>query len=87
MKSTIEIKKGTLIKCKGFDISIGTHDTSDIAIISHSSGDFAKFADIRKGGRLAKIKRKFKLWLCSQDDFCFSFMPNDITLQLIQMLK
>ena len=86
MKSTIEIKPVTLIKAKGFDISIGK-ELHQVAIISHSSGDFAKFADIRKGGRLAKIKRKFKLWLSSSEIFCFEFMTTDRTLELIQMLK
>jgi len=87
MKNTIEIKPKTLIRCKGFDVSIGTYSTSDVAIISHSSGEFAKFKDIRKGGRLAKIKRKFKLWINSGDSFCFQFMPTTTTLELIQMLK
>jgi hypothetical protein len=84
---TLKIEKATLIPCKGFMISIGTHSTSEIAIISKTTGEFAHFKDIRKGGRLAKIKRKFKAHLCSTIDLCFSGMSDSDTFDLITMLK
>ena len=86
MKAIIEIKKDTLIKAKGFDISIGI-TTDEVALISHSTGDFARFKDIRKGGRLSKIKRVFKHCLCSDTDFFFRFMTRDDIFKLINILK
>ena len=83
----IKIEKATLINCGSFQLSIGTHSTSEIAIISKSSGEFCRFKDIKKGGKLSKIKRKFSGRLCSTTDFCFSFMREQDTLDLIAMLK
>ena len=85
MKPT-EIKTGTRIKSKGFDISIGK-ELHQIALISHSTDEFTPFASIKKGGRLAKIKRKFKSRLCSSTHFFFNFMTEQETLSLIEELK
>ena len=81
----IEIKRGTLIRAKGFDISIGKR-TDQIALISQSTGDFTPFTSIRKGGRLSKIKRKFSRKLCSTTHFFFEGMSEEDTLQLIAIL-
>ena len=83
---TIEIKTGTSIRTKGFDISIGTR-IDQVALISQSTGEFTPFTAIRKGGRLAKIKRKFKSRLRDSTHFFFEGFSEDDTLQLIKMLK
>lgn len=83
----IQIEKGKLIRLGKFAISIGTFDKSEVAIISQSTGEFCKIKHIRKGGKLAKIKRAFKTHLCSKVDLCFSFMGEKDTLRLIEMLK
>jgi hypothetical protein len=68
----------TTIRTKGFD---------QIALISQSTDEFTPFSSIRKGGRLAKIKRKFKSKLSSTTHFFFEGFSQDDTLQLIKLLK
>jgi len=81
-----EIKSGTIIKAKGFDISIGKQ-IDQIALISHSTGEFTPFSSIRKGGRLAKIKRIFKRKLSSSTHFFFDRFDQDDIFKLIEILK
>ena len=52
----IKIEKATLINCGSFQLSIGTHSTSEIAIISKSSGEFCRFKDIKKAESCQKSK-------------------------------
>jgi len=82
----LEIKTETRIRTKGFDISVGKR-IDQIALISQSTDDFTPFAAIKKGGRLAKIKRKFKRKLSSSTHFFFEGFSVDDTLQLIKMLN
>jgi hypothetical protein len=81
-----EIKTGTRIRTKGFDISIGKR-IDQIGLISQSTDEFTPFDAIRKGGRLAKIKRKFRSKLSSSTHFFFEGFSEEDTLQLIKMLK
>ena len=82
----MEIKTGTTIRTKGFDISIG-REKDQIALISQSTDEFTPFTSIKKGGRLAKIKRKFKRNLSSDSHFFFEGMSEQDTLELIKMLS
>lgn len=82
----LEIKPQTLIRAKGFDISIG-RERHQIALISQSSGEFADFKSIRKGGRLAKAKRAFKSKLSSTTAFFFEGMSIEDIEKLIKMFK
>jgi hypothetical protein len=84
---TIEIKADTKIRAKGFDISISKFSTDEIALISQSTDKFTPFTAIRKGGRLAKIKRKFRQNLSSSTHFFFQRMSEAQTLELIKMLS
>lgn len=83
---TQEIKTRTRIRTKGFDISIG-EKIDQVALISHSTDEFTPFEAIRKGGRLAKIKRIFKSKLSSSTHFFFECFSKEDTLQLIKLLK
>ena len=88
MKTTLDqIKKGNLINCGNFLLSIGTFNTSDVAIISKSSGDFVKMKSLKKSKKLKSVKRKFKSWLNSDNTFTFQFMTPDLTVDLIHLLK
>lgn len=87
MKPQIKIEKNTLINVGNYQISVGHSSTSEIAIISKSTDYFTQFKNIKKGGKLAKIKRKFNKRLCSGEAFFFSYMSEDETLELINMLK
>ena len=87
METSNLIKKQALIKAGNFLVSIGADKITDVAIISKSTGDFVKFKNIRKGGNLAKAKRKFKRWLNSDETFTFEFMQPETTLELINFLK
>jgi hypothetical protein len=81
-----QLKRNTRIRANGFDISIGKR-IDQIAIISRSTDEFTPFNAIKKGGRLAKIKRKFKGNLCSSTHFFFEGMGENDVLQLIKILK
>ena len=87
METSNLIKKQALIKAGNFLVAIGADKITDVAIISKSTGDFVKFKNIRKGGKLAKAKRKFKRWLNSDETFTFEFMQPEATLELINFLK
>jgi hypothetical protein len=83
---TITITPDTRIRTKGFDISIGKQ-THQIALISLSTDEFTPFTAIRKGGRLAKIKRIFKCKIADSTCFFFEHMTEQDTLKLIGLLK
>ena len=83
----LEIKKSSLINAGNFIVSIGTHTISDVALISKSSGNFVSFKNIKKGGKLSKIKRKFKNKICDDNQFFFSFMSKEDVFNLIKILK
>ena len=82
----ILIQKNQIIKAGNFLVSIGTYNTTDIAIISKFTGEFVKFKDIRKGGKLEKLKRKFKQNLCSTETFNFSFVQPDALKEIVTFL-
>ena len=83
---TAELKTETRIKTKGFIISIGKR-IEQIALISQSTDEITPFEAIRKSGRLAKIKRKFRSKLCSSTHFFFEGFTEEDTFQLIKILK
>jgi hypothetical protein len=89
MISSNDIKLGNQINAGNHIVSVGIRNTTDIAIISKTTGRFVKFKDIKKGGVLWKIKRnkKFKIFLCSDNDFCFSWMQDDMAIDLINLLR
>ena len=82
-----ELKKGMLINTGNFQVSIGTHNITDVAIISKSTGKFVEFKNIVKGGKLSKVKSKFKSNLNSNETFTFQFMQPETTIELIKFLK
>lgn len=84
---TEDLKKGMKINAGNFQVSIGIYKITDVAIISKHTGDFAKFKNIKKGGKLFKINKKFKHWLNSRDTFTFEFMQPETTIELIKFLK
>jgi hypothetical protein len=86
MDSKIEIKPETLIKAKGFHISIGKR-ADQIALISNFTGDFASFNNIKKGGKLSKIKRKFRRNLSSTNHFFFEGMNENDVKDLLKILN
>lgn len=59
MKKQIEIKPVTLIKAKGFSISIGKR-ADQVALISNFTGDFASFNNIKKVVNYLKLKENSK---------------------------
>lgn len=83
---TISIERNSIIRTKGFDISIGKR-IDQVALISQSTDEFTPFSAIKKGGRLAKIKTKFRRSLSSSTHFFFEGFSEGDTLQLIKMLK
>ncbi len=86
MEKQIQIKPSTTIKAKGFTISIGKR-AEQIALISNFTGDFASFDNIKKGGKLQKIKRKFKRNLSSTTHFFFEGMNEKDIQNLLNILN
>jgi hypothetical protein len=86
MKTQIEIKPSSRIKAKGFDVSIGKR-TDQIALISNFTGEFASFKNIKKGGKLSKIKTKFKRKLSSTTDFFFEGMSEKDVQDLLKIIN
>lgn len=80
-------KNNDQIKAGNHIVSIGTINISEVALISKRTDDFVEFKNIKKGGKLAKIKKKFSANLCSGDAFFFSHMTEETTQQLIDELK
>jgi len=80
-------EKGQQIKIKNFTISIGAFNTSEVSIISNTSGDFVKLKQTKVSKKLRKVKRQFKVWLNNDIDFCFSHMNDNLTNELISVLK
>ena len=87
METSDLIQKEALINAGNFQVSIGCHKITDVAIISKHTGRFVQIKDIRKGGKLAKVKRKFRRWFNSHDTFTFEWMQPETTLELINFLK
>ena len=83
----INITKGNQISAGNFIISIGAFNTGDIAIISKSTGDFTRLTQAKRSKKLRKIKRTFKSFINNDTTFNFQFMTDDLTTQLIMMLK
>jgi hypothetical protein len=81
------IIKGKKINAGNFIVSIGCYDITDVAIISKHTGNFVEMKNICKGGKLSKVKRKFKTWFNSYETFTFQFMQPETTLELINFLK
>ena len=81
------IQKNKIIRVGNYLIHVGTYKTTDIAIFSKNTHEVIKFRNIRKGSKLAKIKRDYKIYLSSTDSFYFSFMQEDTLEALIKDLK
>ena len=86
MKTT-EFKRGTIIKAGNFLISIGTFRTSEIAILSAYSHEFIKQERAKTNKKLSKAKRIFKKNLNCYTNFCFRSFTDDMTNELILILK
>mgnify|MGYP003109204286 CR=1 FL=1 len=80
-------KKGTTIQAGNHLVSIGTFDTGDIAILSKHTHDFTKLERTKTNKRLKKAKRRFKSFLACDTTFCFRHFSDDMTDELIFILK
>jgi len=87
MKNSTKFTKAILINAGNFQVSIGTFSSSEIAIISKSSGNFVNLEQIKTSKRLRKVKRLLKSNINSDSTFTFSFMQDDQIDKLIQILK
>ena len=67
-------------------VSIG-RDGHQLAILSINTGDFVELKRTKTNKLLRKIKREFKLFLVSEEQFFFERMSNENKLRLIQILK
>jgi len=83
----MKFTKGQQINAGNFIVSIGTFDTSDVAIISKHSGDFVLIKQTKISPKLKRVKRLLKSWLNSNNTFTFQFMNDDLTTQLLNILK
>ena len=80
-------KKGTLISAGNHLISIGTFNTSEIAILSPFTMEFTKLERTKTNKRLKKAKKIFKSFIACDTTFCFRHFTDDMTNELISILK
>jgi hypothetical protein len=83
----LEIKKGTLISAGNHLVSIGTFNTSDVAILSKHTNEFVKLERAKTNKKLKKVKRVFKSKLNNDTEFVFEFFSDDDIVKLISILK
>ncbi len=82
-----QIKRGQLINAGNFLVSIGSFSTSDVAIISKHNGRFVKLSQTKRSKKLRTIKRLFNTWINNNTTFNFQFVTDDITSQIIAILR
>ena len=83
---TKEITPNTVIKAGNHLVSIG-HVTHMVAIMSPNTHEFVKQKRITTNSKLRKVARKFNNNLNCGEDFCFEFMSEEKTIELIKILK
>ena len=84
----INFTLGQKINAGNHIISIGSFDVHDVAIISKHTGHFVKFKDIpKRNSCLNKIKLRFNMFLCSDQDLVFQHVWFDDVMQMIDILK
>ena len=84
----LNLSLGQQINAGNHIISVGSFDTTEIAIFSKHTGKFIKFKDIpKKNSPLNKIKLRFKHFLCSETDLVFSHLQSDGVKEIIKILK
>lgn len=79
--------KGQDIDAGKFIVNIGVFDTSDVAIISKSTGKFTTIKQTKVSKKLRKVKRDFKSNINNKANFVFQFMTDDQISQLIKILR
>ena len=82
----MNLTKNTLHAAGNHIVSIGC-DGHQLAISSINTGEFVDLKRTKTNKRLRKIKREFKLFLVSEEQFFFERMSNENKLRLIQILK
>ena len=82
----MNLTKNTTHKAGNHIVSIG-RDGHQLAILSLNTGDFVELKRTKTNKLLRKIKRDFKLFLVSEEQFFFERMSNDQQLRVIEILK
>jgi len=68
-----------------FDLSISDFNKRELAIFSKTTGEFSPLNS--KSKILKSVKKKFKSNICDRESFCFSFMDDEQTTELINLLN
>ena len=76
----------TTHKAGNFIVSIGI-DGHQLAIMSAHTGNWVDLKRTKTNKLLRKIKREFKLFLVSEEQFFFERMNSDQQLKVIEILK
>ena len=79
--------RGQNISAGNFIINIGSFDTTDVAIISKSTGAFTKIKQAKVSKKLRKVKRVFKSFINNPDTFVMQHLDSDQVRTLLQILK
>tara|TARA_R110002153_G_scaffold76733_3_gene197621 strand:+ start:4222 stop:4485 length:264 start_codon:yes stop_codon:yes gene_type:complete len=78
---------GQDINAGNFIVNIGTFDTTDVAIISKSSGHFVKIKQSKISKKLKLIKKLFRFNINNSTDFVFQSLQVDQVNDLITILR
>lgn len=82
----MNLTKNTTLRAGNHIVSIG-RDGHQLAIISINTGEFVELKRTKTNKRLRKIKREFKLFLVSKEQFFFERMSNEQQLRVIEILR
>lgn len=82
----MNLTKNTTLRAGNHIVSIG-RDGHQLAIISINTGEFVELKRTKTNKRLRKIKREFKLFLVSEEQFFFERMSNEQQLRVIEILR
>lgn len=85
---TIQIIKGNQISAGNFIVSIGTFNSTDVAIYNKKqTRGFSKIASCKRSKKLTSIKKQFKVFLNNDTTFNFQFMQPDDARKIIAILR
>ena len=82
----MQLEKNTIHKVGNFLVSIG-RDGHQVAIMSVNTGEWVELKRTKTNKRLSKIKREFRLFLTSNEEFFFERMSNEQQVRVIDILK
>ena len=81
-----QIKLSALIDAGYYRIGVGSYETGEIAVFNGCM-DFVPLSNYKKSKRLAKLKRKTKYALNSDETFTYSHVVPNVVVEMVLILR